>query len=735
MLYSVIYVLSIVLILLINLIIFVATRGNADNFQTKLRKYFYIFNATIILWTLSQYAYSWPNEVGLNSIIFKTAAVAIIWMGVSFWLFSLSFIEGNISKTQSIISVITGLLLTTLSLFTEIAKYTLTNNVITTQYNLTTYSLITIIPIIFICLGIYSLEKFAKKTLDKSKKKQAKIISRGIITVTIIAFTGNYIFSIAGLDNRFSGLITLLISLTPSIYVLFIGFTVFSLKLFNFRQFFIRSLVYVVSLGIVVTVYATLISLLSRLTTNINNLGHWADVFNILVAILIALTFQPIKKRFDKLTNKIFYRDAYEIQDLVSEFNRALISTIDLEPLLLKVSDIIEKYIKSEYNEFAIRTSDTDIIRVIGKESAKATKETVEQLRAYSKNYTKKVIVTDELGEKDTDFKFMMDKTQIGMLARITSDKKVEGIGYLILGFKKNGNPYTSQDKQAIDIITNGMVVAIQNALQFEEIQLFNITLQQKVDDAIKELKKTNDKLRALDETKDEFISMASHQLRTPLTSVKGYVSMVLEGDAGELKPMQKKLLSQAFFSSQRMVYLIADLLNVSRLKTGKFVIENQPTDLTKVISGEMEQLKETAKAKNLELIYDKPKNFPELMLDETKIRQVIMNFIDNAVYYTPSGGKISINIVDKPDSVDFTVVDSGLGVPKTEQHHLFAKFYRAKNAQKARPDGTGLGLFMAKKVVIAQGGSIIFSSEEGKGSTFGFSFAKNKLDPLPEKH
>ncbi|MEK7153165.1 MAG: HAMP domain-containing sensor histidine kinase, partial [Patescibacteria group bacterium] len=199
-----------------------------------------------------------------------------------------------------------------------------------------------------------------------------------------------------------------------------------------------------------------------------------------------------------------------------------------------------------------------------------------------------------------------------------------------------------------------------------------------------------------------------------------------------KLSPLQRKLLSQAFISSQRMVYLISDLLNVSRLRTGKFIIEPIPTNLATIIKDEVEQLQETAKGRNLELAYEKPEHSPSFMLDETKLRQVIMNFIDNAIYYTPSGGHITVNLADKPLSIEFTVVDDGIGVPKHEQHHLFTKFFRAHNAKRARPDGTGLGLFMAKKVVIAQGGAVIFKSQEGKGSTFGFSFAKDRLVTVP---
>ena len=221
---------------------------------------------------------------------------------------------------------------------------------------------------------------------------------------------------------------------------------------------------------------------------------------------------------------------------------------------------------------------------------------------------------------------------------------------------------------------------------------------------------------------------MASHQLRTPLTSVKGNISLVLDGDAGKISDLQRQLLEQAFTSSQRMVFLIADLLNVSRLKTGKFVIERAPVNLADIIEDEVRQLIDTAKSRHLTLSYVKPEGITDLMLDDTKTRQVIMNFVDNAIYYTPAGGKIDVVLSETESSVECRVIDNGIGVPLSERPHLFTKFYRAANARKARPDGTGLGLFMAKKVIVSEGGALIFESEEGKGSTFGFSFPKAKL-------
>ena len=322
------------------------------------------------------------------------------------------------------------------------------------------------------------------------------------------------------------------------------------------------------------------------------------------------------------------------------------------------------------------------------------------------------------IGLNEKTLNSFSQKTPIKTLYFMKLRARQKLVGLLIVGFPDQQSQHISEhDTSLLGRLSEAVGVAIDSKLLFDENQR-----------VLKQLQKTNDKLRALDEAKDEFISMASHQLRTPLTSVKGYVSMVIDGDAGKLSKAQRDLLGQAFTSSQRMVYLIADLLNVSRLRTGKFVIENKPTQLADVVETELSQLQEGAKVKHLELSYTKPKNFPLLMMDETKIRQVIMNFTDNALYYTPNGGHIHVNLEDKGRSIEFTVVDDGIGVPKSEQHHMFSKFYRAGNARKARPDGTGLGIFMAKKVIIAQGGAVVFKSVEGKGSTFGFTFSKNKL-------
>jgi signal transduction histidine kinase len=296
------------------------------------------------------------------------------------------------------------------------------------------------------------------------------------------------------------------------------------------------------------------------------------------------------------------------------------------------------------------------------------------------------------------DLKFIRDQLDLKSIYIVKLMARRQIVGLLAVGYLSPKDQLNESDTRLLDHLSESIGVALDNKLLFDE--------NQKV---LKQIKESNTKLLALDEAKDDFISMASHQLRTPLTSVKGYISMILEGDAGNITPQQQKLLSQAFISSQRMVYIIADLLNVSRLRTGKFTMEFAPVNLADIIEQEITQL-------------------PELVLDDTKTRQIIMNFVDNAIYYTPAKGKIIVKLENKPDTVELKVTDNGIGVPKAEQAHLFTKFYRAANARKARPDGTGLGLFMAKKVIVAQFGALIFDSKEGKGSTFGFILNKAKL-------
>lgn len=547
---------------------------------------------------------------------------------------------------------------------------------------------------------------------------QVRFIIAGAIAALVVGSIGGFL-NISGSN--------LLSPLAVAIFAASAFFAIFRHGLFDIRLVVARSAAYLLSLGLITSIFFFLIFGFSSAIIENRFSDSIQRAFYVFVTIMLVLSYPPLKKYFDRLTNRLFYRDAYEAQVLLNKLNTSLVSNIELMYLLDKSARIVSSEIKNEYCSFVILSKAKSEIRVFGMRHIEITNAELEVVTKRLDHTRKKTILATDLSPDNPLLETMQKHSLMAITKLVTRGGR---IGYMLLGDKKSGNPYSREDVEILDIIGDELAIAIQNALRFEEIQRFNVTLQHKIDEATHQLRRANVRLKELDKTKDEFISMASHQLRTPLTAVKGYLSMVLEGDTGKIKSDQKELLQRAFDGADRMVYLISDLLNVSRLQSGKFVIENKPTDLIKLISAQVEQLQESAANHQLKLAFHKPANFPkQLMLDETKTQQVIMNFMDNAIYYTPAGGKVDVALNATDKEITYTVTDTGLGVPKAEQPHLFAKFYRAGNARKMRPDGTGLGLFMAKKVIVAQGGAIIFKSEEGKGSTFGFSFPRHKVE------
>lgn len=521
----------------------------------------------------------------------------------------------------------------------------------------------------------------------------------------------------------------------------YLGFLVFTFgmywaitrkKLFDVRVVVARSAAYILSVGILAAVYGLAAF---ALTVYVFKLTLPANVEWLLAlsSALIAISFPSLKKQFDKITTRIFYRDAYSSQKLFDELNGVLVSSLDLKKVLSDSCKIIEKQMKITKVFAYIDYDQRPRLYGSGDEATRELKGALLSLLEAKKDLPSETVVLDDIvAGRKTAFQESLTEQSVAVLTPLSlvlAHHKNSQFGLLVCLAKRSGNSYSDEDISVLETASNEITLAIQNALHYEEIQQFNMTLQEKVEEATHKLRATNDKLKRMDETKDEFISMASHQLRTPLTSVKGYVSMVLDGDVGPISDQQRELLNQSFQSSQRMANLISDLLNLSRINTGKFVIELSPVDLRGVVTAELDQLREMAVDKNIKLTYDPPADFPTLMLDDGKMHQVVMNLIDNALYYTPPGGSVTVTLTETPTAVEFRVIDTGIGVPRDSERHLFTKMYRAENARRARPDGTGLGLFMVKKVVIEQKGAIIFETEEGKGSTFGFKF--NKADHL----
>ena len=705
------------------------------NPRGKIQIYYLVSTYLIILWLSGVLLPLTPAS--LLELHFRSLFGIAAFMTLFLLLFICTLSEKRLPRLMIVAIVAINLVLSGLSFYTGLITENVTRigeEVIPERGSLYLPSVLWVLAVA--CYGIYIIfVKLRDKRLAASQKRQLRVVILAITLAVITAATTNIVMPVithSTVYNNFAPIALLLLSFG-------LGYAIFKHGLFDIRAAVARSVAYIASIGSLVLVYLFAVVVLTNsdvLSENLTVLQRF--VFGLL-AVLSGILFHPFKRQFDKLTSKVFYHEIYDSQAFIDRLNQTLVESTELDDLLSKCSMLISENFSVSKAIFFIKKREDQPEKIISTEGKRPNLEDLDKLVELTPRLKSAVFSTEQeaKGEAENAVKKILHRNNMEVLAVLqkTHHRKSDQIGYLFLGPKKNGSPLVEKDFKLLEITANELIIAIENVVRFDEIKQFNVTLQEEVDDATKQLRSTNVKLKALDETKDEFISMASHQLRTPLTSVKGYLSMVLEGDAGQLNEQQRKLLNQAFTSSQRMVYLISDLLNVSRLKTGKFVIESTVTDLPKIVEGELGQLQETAVARNLELSFVKPESdFPKLNLDETKIRQVIMNFVDNAIYYTPAGGKISVELAADQDKVEFKVIDTGLGVPKDEQRHLFSKFFRANNARRARPDGTGLGLFMAKKVVIAQGGAIIFKSLEGKGSTFGFSFPRSKLE-VKETH
>jgi len=251
-------------------------------------------------------------------------------------------------------------------------------------------------------------------------------------------------------------------------------------------------------------------------------------------------------------------------------------------------------------------------------------------------------------------------------------------------------------------------------------IQFFKQKAQ--IAEATADLTNANNLLKKQDSVKDDFISMISHQLGTPLAVMDGFLTLVVQGFYGKPNDKMQDALEKTLSRTRNMKGLVFDLLNISRMTAGKFFLEISDVDLAKVVAEEIEELQRQAHDRNVKLNYHPPEhNIPTLKIDEPKTRQAILNLINNAIFYSPNG-TVEVYLDSDETNIIFKVIDTGIGVPEEEKAHLFTKFFRAENARKESPNGTGIGLYLVKRVITDQHGRLIFSSQVGKGSVFGFT-------------
>lgn len=232
---------------------------------------------------------------------------------------------------------------------------------------------------------------------------------------------------------------------------------------------------------------------------------------------------------------------------------------------------------------------------------------------------------------------------------------------------------------------------------------------------------------KEVDKMKTEFISTVSHELRTPLTSIKGYVDLILDGEAGEINEIQSEFLEIVKQNNDRLVELINDLLDVSRMESGRVKMEKEPLWLPEIIREAVVSIENLAKNKDMSITLDIPEGLPLVLADRQRLLRILVNLLSNAIKYTQPKGKLFVSVKPQDGFLATSVRDTGIGIPSEHLDRLFVKFYRVDSSLTSEIGGTGLGLAIVKSIVDLHGGQVWAESEVGKGSTFTFTLPLDK--------
>ncbi len=294
--------------------------------------------------------------------------------------------------------------------------------------------------------------------------------------------------------------------------------------------------------------------------------------------------------------------------------------------------------------------------------------------------------------------------------------------GFFFVGTANIDTVITEGDEELITILTNQLGQALENARLFEKTWQAQQDLEKRVEERTSELTLALEEVKKISKRKTDFVSSVTHELRTPLTSVKGYASILLSGKLGLLPEEARQRIEKINQHSDELAQLVNDLLDISRIESGRMLMKQEPQDLRIIAGNVADLLSVLLREKQIQLNTDMPAEACTVQADKSQLERVFINLVGNAIKFTSSGGKINISCHKVSNKVQVDIADNGCGIPASAQDAIFEEFYRVDNPINQYVKGTGLGLTLVKHIIEAHKGTIWVKSKLNAGATFSFT-------------